>query len=80
MAIMIESTNSVPFADALLSARRERGLTQLETAQAAGTNVTFVTALETGRNEPKGSTLRKLAGALSLEWIVTDKGYWYRLE
>ncbi len=47
--------------------RKLKGMTQVELAGLAGVSAFTVTEIETGRREPRGSTLRKLATALDVE-------------
>lgn len=53
--------------DGLRRLRRERGLTQQELADAAGMTQHTVSELELGRQEPRPSTLKKLARGLGVE-------------
>lgn len=50
----------------LLRWRKDRGLTQVELAEAADISVPAYRSLEKGRSEPRTSTLRALAGALDV--------------
>ena len=58
----------MPMLDAILSARKEAGLTQAQVAERMGTKTTAVTRLETslvsGKHSPSIATLRKYANAL----------------
>jgi DNA-binding XRE family transcriptional regulator len=47
--------------------RRMRGLSQLDLAALSGVSQYTITEVETGRREPRPSTLRKLADALEVE-------------
>ncbi len=47
--------------------RRSKGLTQQELAKQSGVSQYTITEVETGRREPRPSTLRKLAEALDVE-------------
>ncbi len=47
--------------------RRSKGLTQQELANHSGVSQYTITEVETGRREPRPSTLRKLAKALDVE-------------
>src|SRR5215217_5778034 len=47
--------------------RKLRGWSQVELAERAGVSAFTVTEIETGRREPRPSTLRKLANALGVE-------------
>ncbi len=53
--------------DELKRLRRLRGLTQQELAERSGVSQYTITEIETGRREPRPSTLRKLARALDVE-------------
>ncbi len=47
--------------------RRLRGMSQLDLAARSGVSQYTITEIETGRREPRPSTLRKLAKALDVE-------------
>ena len=53
--------------DELKRVRRLRGLSQQELAALSGVSQYTITEIETGRREPRPSTLRKLARALDVE-------------
>jgi transcriptional regulator with XRE-family HTH domain len=52
---------------AILQLRDERGLTQVELAEAADTDGTRISHLENGRTNPAWGTVRRIAAALSVE-------------
>jgi transcriptional regulator with XRE-family HTH domain len=52
---------------AILQLRDERGLTQVELAQAADTDGTRISHLENGRTNPAWGTVRRIAAALGVE-------------
>lgn len=58
----------MPMLDAILSARKDAGLTQAQVAERMGTKATAVARLEaalvSGKHSPSISTLRKYANAL----------------
>jgi transcriptional regulator with XRE-family HTH domain len=57
-----------PLKERLREERRRAGLTQGELAEKAGVGINTVLRIETGGiEEPRVSTLRKLAGALGVE-------------
>ena len=60
--------------DAILSARKESGLTQAQVAERMGTKATAVARLEaalvSGKHSPSISTLRKYANALGKQLDV----------
>lgn len=51
----------------LREARERLGLTQEEVAQRSGVHVTEVSRMETGKRDPKISTLRRLAEAVEVK-------------
>jgi transcriptional regulator with XRE-family HTH domain len=53
--------------EALRRLRKRKGLTQQELAKHAGVSQYTITEIETGRRDPRPSTLRKLADALGVE-------------
>jgi transcriptional regulator with XRE-family HTH domain len=53
--------------EALRRLRKRKGLTQQELAKHAGVSQYTITEIETGRRDPRPSTLRKLANALDVE-------------
>ncbi len=55
------------FGTTLRAARERLGLTQEEVAQRSGVHVTEVSRMETGKRDPKISTLRKLAKAVEVK-------------
>jgi transcriptional regulator with XRE-family HTH domain len=52
--------------DTLRAWRRRKGLSQAELAERAGVDLDTVSNAETGRRQPRGSTLRKIGGAMDL--------------
>ena len=46
--------------------RKKRGMTQEALARTAGVSLPYIGRLETGRHDPRLSTLRKLAKALGV--------------
>lgn len=57
-----------PLQERLREARRKAALTQTELADKSGVGITTITRIEKGHiTEPRVSTLRKLAEALSVE-------------
>ena len=64
----------MPMLDAILSARKEAGLTQAQVAERMGTKATAVARLEaalvSGKHSPSISTLRKYANALGKQLDV----------
>jgi transcriptional regulator with XRE-family HTH domain len=64
----------MPMLDAILSARKESGLTQAQVAERMGTKATAVARLEaalvSGKHSPSISTLRKYANALGKQLDV----------
>jgi transcriptional regulator with XRE-family HTH domain len=64
-----------PLKEKLKEERRRAGLTQGELAEKAGVGINTIVRIETGEiEEPRVSTLRKLASALGLEVrdLLTD--------
>jgi transcriptional regulator with XRE-family HTH domain len=64
-----------PLKEKLREERRRAGLTQGELAEKAGVGINTIVRIETGEiEEPRVSTLRKLASALGLEVrdLLTD--------
>jgi transcriptional regulator with XRE-family HTH domain len=54
--------------DKIRNARRDAGMNQLELAKASGVGAATVARLEAGtQDDPKISTLRRLAGALGVD-------------
>jgi ribosome-binding protein aMBF1 (putative translation factor) len=51
--------------EAVLKARKEKGLTQKQLAKRAGTKQSVISRLETGRANPSLAFLKKLAAALN---------------
>lgn len=51
--------------EAVLKARKEKGLTQKEIAEKVGTKQSVISRLEKGKANPTVSFLKKLAGAFS---------------
>jgi DNA-binding XRE family transcriptional regulator len=64
----------MPMLDAILSARKEAGLTQAQVAERMGTKATAVARLEaalvSGKHSPSIATLRKYANALGKQLDV----------
>jgi predicted transcriptional regulator len=64
----------MPMLDAILSARKDAGLTQAQVAERMGTKATAVARLEaalvSGKHSPSISTLRKYANALGKQLDV----------
>jgi len=64
----------MPMLDAILSARKDAGLTQAQVAERMGTKATAVARLEaalvSGKHSPSISTLRKYASALGKQLDV----------
>ena len=64
----------IPLLDAILSARKEAGLTQAQVAERMGTKATAVARLESalvsGKHSPSIATLRKYANALGKQLDV----------
>jgi transcriptional regulator with XRE-family HTH domain len=59
---------AVALKDRLKTERRKAGLTQGELAEQAGVGINTVVRIESGEiEEPRVSSLRKLAGALGLQ-------------
>lgn len=57
-----------PLKEKLKTERRRAALTQIELAEKAGVGIATIARIETGEiEEPRVSTLRKLAGALGIE-------------
>ncbi len=52
---------------AILQLRDERGLTQVQLAEAADTDGTRISHLENGRTNPAWGTVRRIAAALGVE-------------
>ncbi|HET9163904.1 MAG TPA: helix-turn-helix transcriptional regulator [Solirubrobacterales bacterium] len=55
------------FGTRLREARERLGLTQEEVAQRSGVHVTEVSRMESGKRDPKISTLRRLAKAVEVK-------------
>ena len=53
--------------EALRRRRRRKGLSQKDLANASGVGQDTISGIESGRHEPRPSTLRKLADALNVE-------------
>jgi transcriptional regulator with XRE-family HTH domain len=53
--------------EALRNLRRSKGLSQKDLAVASGVGQDTISGIESGRHEPRPSTLRKLANALDVE-------------
>ena len=53
--------------EALKQLRRRRGLSQKDLAEASGVGQDTISGIESGRHEPRPSTLRKLADTLGVE-------------
>ncbi len=53
--------------DAVKELRRRKGWNQRDLAKASGVGQDTISSLESGRHEPRPSTLRKIAGALGVE-------------
>ena len=53
--------------DALRELRRRKGLSQKDLAVASGVGQDTISGIESGRHEPRPSTLRKLADTLGVE-------------
>lgn len=53
-------------AEKILEARQRRGLTQIETAGAAGISQSYYAEIETGRKMPTIATLDRIAAALKI--------------
>jgi transcriptional regulator with XRE-family HTH domain len=51
---------------AIRTLREQRGMTQEELAHAADTHPTWISHLESGRNNPAWGTVRRLAAALGV--------------
>lgn len=65
------------FSERLKALRVESDLSQAELAEAAGVNVTYVSALERGRREPGLAIVERLAKALNVtpaEMLTAPKG------
>ena len=59
---------------ALLDARLEAGLTQKQLAERAGMKQSVIARLEAGGRTPTLETMRRLAAALNLDFVVTATG------
>jgi len=58
----------MPVKELFKAKREEKGMTQQQLANAAGVSLSFVAQLESGRiDDPRVSTLRRLAEALGLK-------------
>src|SRR5918993_3284901 len=55
--------------EALKQLRRRRGLSQKDLAEASGVGQDTISGIESGRHEPRPSTLRKIAEALEVEVV-----------
>ncbi len=53
--------------DTVKELRRRRGWNQRDLAKASGVGQDTISSMESGRHEPRPSTLRKIAGALGVE-------------
>ncbi len=53
--------------DTLKEIRRQKGLSQKDLADESGVGQDTISGIESGRHEPRPSTLRKLAAALDVE-------------
>ena len=53
--------------DALKELRRQKGWSQKDLSEYSGVGQDTISGIESGRHEPRPSTLRKLAGALEVE-------------
>ena len=67
---MSESSNPQPaLGAAIRQLRNARGLTQQDTAQAAGITVAHLSKIERGRTNPTWGTVEAIAGALGLSIV-----------
>jgi transcriptional regulator with XRE-family HTH domain len=69
-----EREPSRAFQQALVAARIEAGMTQIELARAASVPRSTVTRLESGEGNPTIATLQKLAGALNVQFQIDAAG------
>lgn len=70
MALSIRSADDpivAQFGARLREARERLGLTQEEVAERSGVHATEVSRMETGKRDPKISTLRRLAKAVEVK-------------
>ncbi len=62
------------FGRALAAARRRAGLTQAQVAEKIGTTQAAITRLESGRYLPLVDTMRRLAEALEIKFVIGREG------
>ncbi len=72
MVTLAQDRDADTFGHALAAARRRAGLTQSELAGRMGTTQAAITRLETGQFLPSVGTLRRLARALNVTFMISE--------